>query len=500
MSTKQSPKTLIVYSHDSSEHIDRVARLADKLAEEGVEAYLDRHFVAPAYGWAVWMQWMIRNMDFVLVVCTEHYHLRTVDVGNPFSGASAPGGRGVPFEFVLICNHIYCNSSRNDRFIPVVFDQRDQTYIPVILAAHSGYVVSDLSLCPELLSRLRGGGLRRARRHDVKSDGAASSEVAVDLLIGFAPGETSLAKDLARDLSERNVTYQLYLWDRKGCPPAHATRGIVLLVGTEGFGPFGAAAPCDGWNTNGAAHVHTVIVVWVVPSTDHPALPHDLRVDHQLDHAAGADVGALAGQVHDLIGRPAAGRPIPPRDLLADIGWNLLDRRDNDCFLVYDSQGKSRRLAWTLPTKIPKPGKETSPGRGALDWKRLHSAAEVFYRNAFLDLRLFAERARHAPDYLRQETYVREAADFLCKVLPQFQQYAIELETMPKWLKKTDVHRQLMEILHCRGVLLQSLSSPPGSRSLENGLCLIEQMAHWLLDALHMADQSLFVYLEDAKS
>ena len=79
----------ISYSHDSVEHQDRVRALADRLREDGIDAFIDQYAPAPPEGWPRWMDRQIRNADLVPLICTETY-LRRVE------GREEPGkGRGV---------------------------------------------------------------------------------------------------------------------------------------------------------------------------------------------------------------------------------------------------------------------------------------------------------------------------------------------------------------------------------------------------------------------
>ncbi len=46
----ESPKVFISYTHDSSEHMDRVLTLADRLRAEGVDCRLDHYETSPPEG------------------------------------------------------------------------------------------------------------------------------------------------------------------------------------------------------------------------------------------------------------------------------------------------------------------------------------------------------------------------------------------------------------------------------------------------------------------
>lgn len=105
-------KVFISYSHDSSEHADRVLALADRLVEDGVDCFLDQYEESPPEGWNMWMDRQIRDADFVLMICTEIYYKRVM-------GEEKPGaGLGVKWEGKLIYQHINQADSQNTRFIP----------------------------------------------------------------------------------------------------------------------------------------------------------------------------------------------------------------------------------------------------------------------------------------------------------------------------------------------------------------------------------------------
>ena len=84
----------ISYSHDSTEHSDRVLALSDKLREMGVDAELDQYHVRPPQGWPRWCEEQLRpeNAKFVIVICTQTYRDRVEN------RVAADEGRGVFWE------------------------------------------------------------------------------------------------------------------------------------------------------------------------------------------------------------------------------------------------------------------------------------------------------------------------------------------------------------------------------------------------------------------
>jgi TIR domain len=126
-------KVFISYSHDSEQHSQRVLDLANQLRQHGVDAELDQYETRPPQGWPRWCEEQLRpeNSDYVLVVCTETY-LQRIEGKVP-----AGEGLGVFWEGDVIYSYLYEQKSK-ERFIPILFDRKDETNIPRPLkgAAH----------------------------------------------------------------------------------------------------------------------------------------------------------------------------------------------------------------------------------------------------------------------------------------------------------------------------------------------------------------------------
>lgn len=134
VSASSSPRVFISYSHDSPEHARRVFELANRLRVEGVDAWIDQYEVAPTQGWPRWMQQQIEQADFILLVCTATYRRR-------FEGNEDPGqGKGVTWEGLLAQQVLYEAQTRNERLIPVLFDDEDEeAALPMILRPYMRY-------------------------------------------------------------------------------------------------------------------------------------------------------------------------------------------------------------------------------------------------------------------------------------------------------------------------------------------------------------------------
>src|SRR5947199_9669327 len=130
-------RTFISYSHDSEQHSQRVLGLANQLRKHGVDAELDQYETRPPQGWPRWCEEQLRpeTSEFVLVVCTETY-LNRIEGKVP-----ADAGSGVIWEGSVIYSCLY-NQKSNSRFIPIVFDRKEEPSIPRPLQTSSYYLVT----------------------------------------------------------------------------------------------------------------------------------------------------------------------------------------------------------------------------------------------------------------------------------------------------------------------------------------------------------------------
>ena len=138
------------YSRDDANHVKRVVSLAKRLRKEGIDAIIDEYEVpSPPDGWPAWMERMIADTDYVVVICTEAYNRK-------ISGKEKPGrGRGVKWEGALIRQEIYDNDARNERFIPVIFSSGDRDNVPTFLAGATHYDLSKSNEYRNLSTTLR---------------------------------------------------------------------------------------------------------------------------------------------------------------------------------------------------------------------------------------------------------------------------------------------------------------------------------------------------------
>ncbi len=132
------PTTVFIsYSHDSGSHVQRVVALADKLRCDGLDVRLDQYNSNPAEGWPLWTERQTKNCDFVILVCTPTYRRR-------YEGEETPGvGNGSTWEAHIARQLHYENGARNDRLLPVLYEEGNLADIPVSLRAFTHYRLPD---------------------------------------------------------------------------------------------------------------------------------------------------------------------------------------------------------------------------------------------------------------------------------------------------------------------------------------------------------------------
>ena len=144
------PNVLLSYAHDNEAHKQNALDLADRLNNEGINCWIDRYVEGsdPEYGWPSWMDEKVRTSDFVLVVASERYLAR-------FEHRESEGkGLGAKFESLLLVQEIFDNDSKNQKFIPVLFDKNDKINILGPLKPWTYFNVLDESDYEKLYRRL----------------------------------------------------------------------------------------------------------------------------------------------------------------------------------------------------------------------------------------------------------------------------------------------------------------------------------------------------------
>ena len=127
----KNPRVFISYSWDSDEHREWVRMLADKLLENGVNAFVDQYDLSLADRLPQFMEQQITDSDFILIVCTKTYR----DKANNRTS-------GVGYEGHIISAELL--SGKNERkFIPVIKEGRAPEILPTFLAGKYGIDLSN---------------------------------------------------------------------------------------------------------------------------------------------------------------------------------------------------------------------------------------------------------------------------------------------------------------------------------------------------------------------
>ncbi len=141
-------RVFISYSHDSPEHLQRVLELSNRLRSDGIDCHIDQYEVNPPEGWIRWMERQFKEVRFVLVVCTETYLRR-------YSGEEKPGsGLGAAWESMLTTNYIHDSGLVNDKFVPVLFRNVDEQFIPEPLRITTSFCLEKKDGYSQLFRRL----------------------------------------------------------------------------------------------------------------------------------------------------------------------------------------------------------------------------------------------------------------------------------------------------------------------------------------------------------
>lgn len=136
MPDSDATRTFVSYTHDSEQHKSRVLALCDRLRDSGVDANLDQYEHSPSVGWPRWMNQQVAEAKFVLVVCTKTYRER-------FENPRVEGkGKGAKWEGGVILQELYDSEAHNTKFIPILFESGDETFVPGPLRSATHYDLS----------------------------------------------------------------------------------------------------------------------------------------------------------------------------------------------------------------------------------------------------------------------------------------------------------------------------------------------------------------------
>ena len=103
-----NPKTFISYSWDNDFHKEWVLQLATDLRSDGVETILDQWHAVPGDQLPAFMEREIRENDYVIIVCTPNYKLKS-------------DGRkgGVGYEGDIMTAEVHTQGNHR-KFIPIL--------------------------------------------------------------------------------------------------------------------------------------------------------------------------------------------------------------------------------------------------------------------------------------------------------------------------------------------------------------------------------------------
>ena len=134
----KSSSVFISYSRDPDHKADILA-FSHRLIKEGIDCDIDRYIegATPEMGWIIWMENKIRTSDYVLVACSEKY-LKKLE-GVELQEQSL----GVPFEYNLLIIRLYENRFAHNKIIPIVFNEHDRNFVPMVLRPFTIYNVTN---------------------------------------------------------------------------------------------------------------------------------------------------------------------------------------------------------------------------------------------------------------------------------------------------------------------------------------------------------------------
>ncbi len=163
----QRTKVFISYAHSSPEHKQTVSSLVGTLREKGLAVMVDTDVTTPQgpeEGWPRWMKRQIKDADWVLMFFDELYRRR-------FDGEEEPyRGLGATWEGAIVTNHFYRDSTRNQKFIPLLADGASGNLVPDEFFGYTRYFIPKQAV--ELANKLRPSLSDSAGEHSEGNCGA----------------------------------------------------------------------------------------------------------------------------------------------------------------------------------------------------------------------------------------------------------------------------------------------------------------------------------------
>jgi len=121
------PKVFISYAREGTAHEQWVVSLAASLRQKGVDASLDQWDLKPGSELTLFMESQIRDSDFVVLVCTDVYAVKS----------NLPTG-GVGYERNVITAELLQSRDLRPKFIPVLRGGTFETALPTYLGSRFG--------------------------------------------------------------------------------------------------------------------------------------------------------------------------------------------------------------------------------------------------------------------------------------------------------------------------------------------------------------------------
>ncbi|MDZ4831680.1 MAG: toll/interleukin-1 receptor domain-containing protein [Phycisphaerae bacterium] len=121
----------ISYAHESDRFRRDVGDLVSRLKALGLDVRSDHEYdpTPPKAGWPNWMRSCVRDVDYVLIVCSPKYLER-------YEGRAPPNeGNGVNFEGAIITSALMQDGWQNRKFFPLLPDGGSFKDIPLELRA-----------------------------------------------------------------------------------------------------------------------------------------------------------------------------------------------------------------------------------------------------------------------------------------------------------------------------------------------------------------------------
>lgn len=144
----EHPKVFISYSHQDSDYETKMLDFSNRLRDDGIDANIDLYEEAPSEGWPRWMENQISQSDYVLVVCSKAYYAKCY--------SEEEKSKGISWEVNIVYQHLYDSGSQNTKFIPVIFDPKDDQFIPTPIKPFTYYNVGTVLGFNNLCLRLHG--------------------------------------------------------------------------------------------------------------------------------------------------------------------------------------------------------------------------------------------------------------------------------------------------------------------------------------------------------